>query len=308
MKKIIFTVLIAAVAGITSCRKNDADPDVKQFDEEQIQAYIKNNAITGMQRDTSGIYYKVLTPGTGPSLSYADSIGLVFTLKTVDGNYSSADTISNHYSDYLGHLGTKGYPASLQSALLNLAKKYGTRIRLLVPSHIGYGLNGVGQGSSTNVNTRIEGNQCLDYYIHVINKLPGDNQNTYDEQVIKNYITANSLTGYQRTASGLYYKVLLPGVGSAQITDNTTITAFYTVSLLNAFVFNQYNTDPAASLDIPDLIKGVQEGLKIAGTSGVKLSFLIPSYLGYGKTGLTSLSVPGNSCLRFDVQVVNVTP
>lgn len=308
MKKILFAVLIAAVAGLTSCRKNDVDPDVKQFDEEQIQTYIKNNAITGMQRDTSGIYYKILTPGTGPSLSYSDSVSLVFTLKTVDGKYASVDTISNHYSDYLGHLGIKGYPASLQSALFNLIKKYGARVRFLVPSHIGYGVNGIGQGSSTTVNTRIEGNQCLDYYIHVINKLPGDNQTTYDEQVIKNYITANSLTGYQRTASGLYYKILLPGVGDAKITDNSTITAFYTVSLLNGFIFNQYNTDPATSLDIPDLIKGVQEGLKTAGTSGMKLSFLIPSNLAYGNVGITSLSVPGYSCLRFDVQVVNVAP
>ena len=308
MKKIIFAVLIAAVAGLTSCRKNEVDPDVKQFDEEQIQAYIKNNAITGMLRDTSGIYYKILTPGTGPSMAYADSVSLVFTLKTVDGKYTSADTINNHYSDYLGHLGIKGYPESLQSALLNLAKRYGTRLRLLVPSHIGYGLNGVGQGSSTTENVRIDGNQCLDYYIHIINKIPGDNQNTYDEQVIKNYITANSLTGYQRSASGLYYTVTRPGIGDAKITDNTTITAFYTVSLLNGFVFNQYNTEPATSLDIPDLIKGVQEGLKAAGTSGAKLSFLIPSYLAYGKQGITTLSVPGNSCLRFDVQVVNVTP
>ena len=309
MKKIILSLLIAIVAGFVSCRKADTDPDINQYDEEQIQAYIKTNGITGMQRDATGIYYKVLKAGTGTRFQYKDSVGLVFTLHTFDGQYASTDTISNHYTGYLGHIGDSGYPAALQTAIYDLVKNYGGKVRLLIPSHLGYGVKGVGTGSSTTTNTRINGNQCLDYYINVMNNQPGDNQKTYDDQVIKNYITANALTGYQKTASGLYYSIIRPGVGTTPVTNDSYVNCYYTFRLLNGYIFNEYNSAGAgAQLEIPELIPGVREALKSYATTGTNMSVIIPSSLAYGGPGIKSQNLPGNSCVRFDVQVLNVTP
>jgi len=310
MKKIIFSLLIAVVAGFVSCRKTDTDPDIKQFDEEQIQAYIKSNGITGMQRDASGIYYKVLKAGTGTALDYADSISLVFTLHSVDGLYASTDSVAtNHYSGYLGHISASGYPLALQTAIYELVKNNGGKIRLLIPSHLAYGANGVGSGSSTTVNTRIAGNQSLDYYVNVMNDKDDDNQNTYDDLVIKNYLIANNLTGFQRTPSGLYYLIQRPGVGTTPVTDDSYVNCFYTFQLLNKFIFNQYNVEGAgAQLEIPDVIPGISEAFKSFATTGTKMIIVMPSYLAYGRPGIPAQNVPGNSCVRFDVQVLNVSP
>jgi FKBP-type peptidyl-prolyl cis-trans isomerase FkpA len=308
MKKIIFFLLVAVVAGLSSCRKNDTDPDIKQYDEEQIQAFIKTNGITGMQRDASGIYYKVLKAGSGDPLQYKDSISLVFTLHTFDGRYASTDTIANHYSGYLGRISQTGYPLALQTAIYELVKKHGGKIRLLIPSNLGYGASGVGSGSSTTNNTRIYGNQCLDYYVNVMNNVSGDNQNTYDDLVIKNYLAANALTGFSKTASGIYYKILRPGVGTTPVTKNSTVNCNYTFTLLNGVVFSQYNDGGGTSLDVPDLIPGIQEAFKSFATTGINMTLIIPSSLAYGKSGISSSNVPGNSVVRFDVQVLNVTP
>jgi FKBP-type peptidyl-prolyl cis-trans isomerase FkpA len=310
MKKIIFSLLIAVVAGFVSCRKTDADPDINQYDEEQIQAYIKSNGITGMQRDVSGVYYKVLKAATttAKDLRYADSISMVFTLHTVDGKYASTDTISNHYSGYLGHISQAGYPLALQTAIYELVKKHGGKIRLLIPSHLGYGGSGVGTGSSTTVNTRIDGNQCLDYYVNVMSNEPGD-QNTYDDLVIKNYIAANGLVGFQKTASGLYYLITRVGVGTTPVTNDSYVNCNYTAQLLNGYIFDQYNYEGSGTqLEVPELTAGVKEAFKSFATTGTKMTVIIPSYLAYGKTGINTKKVPGNSCMRFDVQVLNVSP
>lgn len=308
MKKIILSLLIAIVAGFVSCRKADTDPDINQYDEEQIQAYIKDNGITGMQRDASGVYYKVLKAGTGDRFEYKDSVGLVFTLRTFDGKFASVDTFTNHYTGYLGHI-SQTYPLAMQTAIYELVKNYGGKIRLLVPSHLGYGASGVGTGSSTTTNTRIAGNQCLDYYVNVMNNQPGDNQNTYDDMVIKNYIKANALTGFQKTASGFYYLITRPGVGTTPVTDDSYVNCTYTFQLLNARVFDEYNGGGAGQqLEIPELVAGVKEALKSFATTGTKMTVIMPSSLAYGANGIKSANVPGNSCVRFDVQVISVTP
>ena len=60
-------------------------------------------------------------------------------------------------------------PKGLQIAIHNLIKYKGTRARVLIPSRLAYGVNGYPEaGSASNVNTRIAGNQCLDYYVNVV--------------------------------------------------------------------------------------------------------------------------------------------
>jgi FKBP-type peptidyl-prolyl cis-trans isomerase len=142
-----------------------------------------------------------------------------------------------------------------------------------------------------------------------MNNQPGDNQNTYDDMVIKNYMTAKGLTGFQKTASGMYYQITRAGVGTTPVTDNSYVNCYYTFQLLNAFVFDQYNVEGSgAQFEVPELIPGVKEALKSFATTGTKMTVIIPSYLAYKGPGAKNNNVPGNSCLRFDVQVLNVTP
>lgn len=304
MKQTIFTILLFTTIGLISCKKTFVDSSIQQYDDDQIKSYISNNALSGMIKDTSGLYYKILAPGTGPALKYTDSLAFVYTIHSFDGGYISTDTIVNHFDDFVGHIASINLPVGLQEAIYNILKYRGGSIRVLIPSHLAYGVNGIGSGSSTITNGKINGNQCLDYYVHTIS-----DQAAYDDQVIKNYLIANNATAnFKRTASGVYYNIRTAGVGTVPITENSTITATYTERLLNEAIFDQYNQAGGTLLDIPDLIPGLQEGLKSYATAGSLMTFLIPSTLAYGRRASTLTLTPSNSCIKYEIMVSAVTP
>jgi len=320
MKQTIFTLLLLSTIGLLSCRKTGSQPNIKQYDQTQIQNYITTNGITGMVRDTvggdtSGIYYKIILPGqtnTTP-LTYSDNIAFVFTLRSFDGHYQSVDTIENHYQGYLGHITADALPYGLELAMLNDLKYTGASMRLLIPSSLAYGVNGYGTGSITNTSSRIAGNQCLDYYVHVIATQPDNShsQAIYDNQLIKNYLADNNLTSLYTADSSagpykiLYYRIQTPATGTINITDNTTAEVTYNGRLLNNIVFDSAIGADSTSVDIPDLIPGVSVPLKKYARQGTVISLLIPSGLAYGIQGQSS--VPANSCLRYEFTVQSIS-
>jgi len=310
MKKAIFTLLLFSIIGWLSCKKNTVQLNIEQLDNQTILSYISTNGITGMHRDTvggdtSGIYYQVILNGVpATSYKYSDSISFVYTIHSFDGLYASIDTTVNHYSDFAGHMASKALPYGLQLVVHDVLKKGGS-IRVLIPSHLAYGVNGYGVGSKLNVNARIAGNQCLDYYIHSIN-----NEAAYDDQVIRSYLAQNTdLVGYQRTPDGLWYLVHTPGTGTDLITSNTSVTTTFTGFELNATIFDQYNTADGSGItqDIPDLAPGLIEGLEKFATTGAYVSFFIPSTLAYGHTTFGG-ALPPNSVVHYEIRVIGVAP
>lgn len=312
MKQKIFTLLLIAAASLTACRKNsDADPDIKQYDEQQIQAYMAANGLTGFSKDTTGgditgMYYKIINKGVGVPLEYSDKVSLVFTLKSMDGRYNSSDTITNHIYNFLGHLNTTdpttsaNLPKGLMLGIKNILKYRDGSMRLLIPSSLAYGKAGTGTGSISNTNSRIAGNQSLDYYVHVI-----DDQQVYDDLVIRNYMTANGLSGYTKTATGIYFKDIVAGDGVATIGSNSTFTTNYTLKLLNN---TQLETGAAVSFTnggASEPVPGVKEIL-LGKSVGSAVSILVPSRLAYGVSG-NSTTIPSNAPLYFDFQIVTVT-
>jgi FKBP-type peptidyl-prolyl cis-trans isomerase FkpA len=315
MKQTTFTLLLLCViVGLVSCRKKNTELNIRQYDDQQIQNYIASHGLTGVMvkdtsgGDTTGMYYEILTPGN-PSqpLADTDKISAVFTLSSFDGLYTSTDTIQNHYCNYVGHITNQGLPPGLRIALLNDMKYNGGSMRVLIPSRMAYGLTGTGSGSKENANSHIAGNQCLDYYIHLINNEP-----VYDDLVIQNYMKSQSLTGYtkvnspQPNSQPFYYKVLKPGNGNMDISDNSIIETTYTGTLMDNVVFDGANNGAdSVSLQVPNLIRGVQYGLTYASGGSGLISLLIPSGLAYGQNATTG--VPVNSCLRFEFEIYSIT-
>jgi FKBP-type peptidyl-prolyl cis-trans isomerase len=322
MKQTTFTLLLFCVIGLLSCRKDKIEPTIKQYDQQQILNYIKVHGLTNMVRDTvggdtSGIYYQIISPGNSAHrLQYPSLISLVYTLRTLDGVYTSIDTINNHFYDYLGHIATDNLPLGLQTALINDLKYSGGTMRVLIPSHLAYGVNGTGSGSSQVANNRIKGNECLDYYINVV-----DNQPVYDDLVINNYMKNNSLTGYTKittgTGAGTYYKVLTAPTGTDIVDSSKTITFTATGQLLNSTIFYSANTSGVVNTgDVDSFYIGVQQAMIASKASvGTKISILLPSALGLGTTSSTgtdqnnnSVTIPSNSCMRFTFIIDTVTP
>lgn len=312
MRKILYPFLIVFAIGFIitafpSCRKDHLELSIKQYDSVQIQQYIAANGLTGFKRDTtggdtSGIYYKIVLQGYGTPIQYSDKLPFVYTERTFDGTYALNDTISQHFYDFVGHLQDDGYPLGIQTAIHNLLMYPNGAIRVLVPSHLAYGVNGKGSGSSQVANNRIGGNQCMDWYIHAVNNFAG-----YDDMVIQNYMRDSSLTGYSKTADGLYYKVLIAGTSTDLIQNYSSITATYTGQLLDGTIFDgSHNgtntiTDPVASF-----IPGVYEGLTNYAVAGTKISLIMPSTIGYGLNPPSG--IPPFAPLRFTWDITAVTP
>jgi FKBP-type peptidyl-prolyl cis-trans isomerase FkpA len=330
MKQILYTLLFLTVFGTISCRKDKLQQSIKQYDNAQILNYIAVHNLTGYVRDTvggdtSGIYYRLYAQDqTQPKLSYSTQIPMVYTAKTFDGTYASVDTINNHFYNYVGHIQSSGLPLGLQTAVINDLIYAGGSMEVLIPSHLAYGINGSGSGSSQVANNRIAGNECLDYYIKVIKMVPTPHYDSkglpiyvgvttqyitdpkYDDTVINHYMADSSLVGYSKTTDGLYYKVLTQGTGTDSLTDNSTATVTYTGQLFNATIFDQFNTTGGTPLQIGALTPGVREGLKAQALLNTKVSFLIPSGLAYGVS--PPAGIPAFSCLRFTFVVDAVTP
>jgi FKBP-type peptidyl-prolyl cis-trans isomerase FkpA len=307
MKQTTFTLLFFALIALISCKKDKYDFTINEYDDDQITAYMNSNGISGLTRDTSGMYYKILTPGTGSPVQYSDNIAIVYSVRSLDGKYESTDTIANHFQDFVGHIASTGYPLGfgtkgVQQAVHDLLQKRGGSMRLMVPSRLAYGVSGIGSGSSSVTTGRIAGNQCLDLYIHIL-----DNQPAYDKASINRFIANYNLTSVMlEDPDGYWYNIRTPGTGTVAITNNSTITVTYTVRLLNGTVVDSYNLAGGTQLEIPDLIQGVQLGLKKYATAGSLITFLIPSAKAYGTTG--PAGIPPNSVIQFEVQVISVNP
>jgi len=313
MKKILFTLLLFCAVGLMACRKSGTDIDIKQFDEQEIQNYIKTHNLTGFARDagdTTGIYYKTLSQGTGSVVDYPDLVSIAFTVSSFDGKYILTDTIANHIYNYLGHITQNQLPEGVELIIRNFIKNKGGRIHALLPSHLAYGIYGYGTGSSEGSN-RLAGNQCLDMYIHLIGDNKGvDDLDTYDDQSIKAYMAANNLSGYTQTPSGLYYKITQTTTGAA-VTPTSNVTIQFTGYLLNGLMtYDEYNATDGSGQTIniadSDSRKGIAEGL-LHTVAGEKLSLIMPSRLAFGISGdVTNLGVPPFACMRYEINVISV--
>lgn len=127
-----------------------------------------------------------------------------------------------------------------------------------------------------------------------------EKQAEIDEQVIVGYIAANNIEA-TRHESGMYYVIHNQGIGENP-TINSTVEVFYKGFLTNGNVFDQTTSGPV-SFPLRNLIQGWQIGIPLLKEGG-SATFYIPSALGYGTQG--SLSIPANSVLIFDIDLVSI--
>ena len=128
-----------------------------------------------------------------------------------------------------------------------------------------------------------------------------------DEATIKAYLAANNITTAQRQSSGLYYVPKEANPGGVQATAGKTVSVLYTGLLMNGSVFDASsrhgNVPIEFVLGTGRVIAGWDQGIALM-RKGEKGTLLIPSALGYGTQG--NSSIPANSVLRFEVELVDV--
>ena len=108
------------------------------------------------------------------------------------------------------------------------------------------------------------------------------------------------------TKSGLLYKIENAGKGEA-IKATDTVKVHYTGKLTNGKVFDSsVERGQPVEFQLNQVIPGWTEGLQLVKKGG-KIQLVIPPALGYGKQG-AGASIPPNSTLIFDVEVLDVNP
>ncbi|OAQ40242.1 hypothetical protein A5893_04615 [Pedobacter psychrophilus] len=283
IKKYLGIMLLALVL-LNSCEKETRD--LKTIEDQEIQAFIKNNNLTGFSKDTSGFYYQVLSPGTGEQIKYSTSV--IFSQKTTSINESVnfENSIYTPIGNYVGYI----TPISWRQTMIRVNK--GAVLRILTPSYLAFGKDG--SGSS------IPGNAILDTKITVANDA---DRPAYEDNLIKDFLATNKITATKDAASGLYYQIITPGTGNA-VLSTSTIKAVYTGRLLTGAIFDQATSANPLTIALSSVIQGWQIGLPFI-KSGGKIRLFIPSRLAYGSSAQNS--IPANSILDFDIELVEVT-
>lgn len=112
--------------------------------------------------------------------------------------------------------------------------------------------------------------------------------------------------GFDKTESGLRYKILQNGEGN-KAENGKTVSVHYKGSLSDGTVFDssyKRNQPIDFPLGMGNVIPGWDEGISLLQV-GDKARLVIPSHLGYGEHGAGGV-IPPNATLIFDVELMDV--
>lgn len=283
MKKFLSLILLFSVV-FSACEKETRT--LKQIEDEQIQAFIKSNNLTGFVKDTSGFYYQILNPGTGDQLKYSSYVSIAQKTTSINETVNYEFTIYAPTADYLGYV----TPIAWRETLVKV--KRGAEVRVLTPSYLAFGKNGSG--------TFIPGNSILDTKIIV----PDDRDRvTFEDKLIRDFLAAKNITAIKHP-SGFYYQIIAPGTGASVTSTTASLNVSYIGRYLTGSIFDQTATGSPITLGINNVIEGWQIGVPLIKEGG-KIRLFIPSRFAYADTPPTG--IPANAILDFDIELVKVT-
>ncbi|MCO4293842.1 FKBP-type peptidyl-prolyl cis-trans isomerase [Solitalea sp. MAHUQ-68] len=136
MRKIIYVLSFVAIAlGFTACLNSNDDYEpydyAKQLKADSIiiANYIKAKGLEGVVATSSGLNYKISEPGTGSNPTVDSTVTIAYSgILANDKTFGSSDNAVFKLSGLL---------AGFQEGLPKI--KEGGKIKLLIPSGLGYG-------------------------------------------------------------------------------------------------------------------------------------------------------------------------
>ena len=124
----------------SSSTSNVSAADQLTIDDAKIQTYIKANNLTPT-KDASGLYYQVVTTGTGPYPAATSTITVNYTGKLLDGTVFDS-----------GNLPTTSLTSLIKGWQIGIPHiNVGGRILLIIPSGLGYGTSAAGSIPANSV-------------------------------------------------------------------------------------------------------------------------------------------------------------
>jgi FKBP-type peptidyl-prolyl cis-trans isomerase len=130
----------------------------------------------------------------------------------------------------------------------------------------------------------------------------------HNKAAAQEFLAKNALEkGVKTTASGLQYRILIPGDAQAPSpAPNDEVTVHYRGKLLNGTEFDSsYARGKPVTFTVGGVIKGWQEALALM-KPGSKWQLFIPPELAYDMR--SQQGIPAGSLLIFDVELLGVKP
>jgi FKBP-type peptidyl-prolyl cis-trans isomerase len=159
---------------------------------------------------------------------------------------------------------------------------------------------GVKDGLEGKKSTRLDQQQIQGFVRQVMSETAARNK-----QAAKDFLEKNGKDkAVKTTASGLQYKVLVPGnLKAAAVKPTDEVTVNYRGKLLDGTEFDSsYSRGQSATFKLNGVIKGWQEGLVLM-KPGSKYQLFVPPELAYGDNPRPG--IPGGSLLIFEVELLS---
>lgn len=292
----VLLLAFAGGAGLVGCSKDDSavTADYTATDDALIKSYLTTNNITTAQKQASGLYFvPVVTNANATKATVGRNISFLYTGTLLNGTTfaTSGPDVTKAASLVLGN---SNAISGLQEGLSLM--HLGDKATLLIPSALAFGPSG--NGSTVPANTVVR------FDVEIVDF----DYAATDDALIQKYIAANSITGAQKQASGLYYVPVTANPTGTPATAGKNVSVLYTGRLLDGTTFDASslhgNTPFTFKLGAKQVIAGWDEGIALM-RKGEKATLLIPSALAYGASS-PATSIPANSVLRFEVEVTDV--
>jgi peptidylprolyl isomerase len=263
-----------------------------------VLGFIGCSKDTDVVKLASGVNYKNDSLGTGRAAKFGDLVSVHFrawVIKDSTDIYKDWSKDSTRQASTIGSSIEFGQPVKFKlgdSAFIKgvdegiVGMKVGGTRTIIVPSNKAYGETGFGP---------VPPNSSLKVVINLVD--------------VKDIIAAKmwdiDSTKIVTSKSGLKYVILQPGVGE-KADSADLVTVHYSGFLTNGKIFDSSveRDEPFKfRLKLQPVIPGWEEGIQLLAKGG-KAKFIIPPALGYGAIPVGS--IPPNSTLIFDVEVLNV--
>jgi FKBP-type peptidyl-prolyl cis-trans isomerase len=269
------------------------DDIILQQNETKIQQYIGAKKLT-TQKASNGVYYVITKPNlTGRQMVLGDTVRLHYVISRLDDVKIDSSSVSKNQPFTFFN---NGGNTNIFLKMLPYMRE-GEQATFILPST----LAGDSQAfPNLPANSPV---RCDISFVKIYSE-----EVEIDNYVAKNKINVTEKIELKSTTTGYtnYVRYIRVKDGSADVITGKVAKLKYTGRLLNGFVFDE-NVSRTDSLNYTiggnnQLVQGFAAGVAKM-KLGEKATFIIPSGLGYGRTG-SGNKIPGETTLIFDVEMV----
>lgn len=127
-----------------------------------------------------------------------------------------------------------------------------------------------------------------------------------DDAIIAKYLIDSPVTSILKHSSGLYYKIVEEGSGSA-ISETDTLFGRYSMKILRDTTFLSRSDDSTFRFTLTGFFEGWKIGAGLIRKGG-EIRMIVPSPLGYQQREVTTPRIPPNSILDIILEIDSVKP